>query len=171
VKCFQTDTTSLLATHDHSKKLENVKFTPDSHKSLLPFLRDYNEFIAYWSRVPIQGLVIRYEDLRRSPGVQLAQIVDYLLPEEDLPSSEQMACALQLDTEKEMYPSPKIKPFQDWEKHFDGETFEWIIKETREVWCMFGYDRLLYEQRGYWGPVDCTLMENEERVQIPGNWH
>lgn len=143
-----------------------MRFGKDEQAVLLPHLEDYNEFLKYWAKAPIQGLVIRYEDLRRSPAVHLAQIIDYILPEKDMPSPARIACALQLDTEKEMYPSPKIDPFQDWENHFTRETFDWIIEKTAEQWCTWGYDRLLWEQKGFHGPVNCTNMRHNHRVPI-----
>ena len=156
---------SLVATQNHTAKL-SVKYDNKSHAVLLPFLQDWNEFLNYWDEVPIQGLVIRYEDLRHSTSLHLAQMVEYLLPEEDLPSPEKMACALKLDREKEPYPSPKITPFKNWEQHFTEETFNWIIEQVADNWCKLGYDRLLLETRGMLGPVNCKNLKNNQRVPI-----
>jgi hypothetical protein len=163
---FQANVNSLLGTHDHSKKLSGVKFNSHAHSSLLPHLRDWDEFLNYWAGAPIQGLIVRYEDLRRAPAVHIAEIVEYLLPEKDLPSPNRVACALKLDHEKEMYPSPKIAPFQDWEDHFTEETFNWMIEQVADNWCKWGYDRLLFETRGYMGPVNCTALRFNERIPI-----
>jgi hypothetical protein len=51
-------------------------------------------------------------------------MVNYLLPEEDLPNLERVACAIELDEDKEMYKSRKILPFVGWAEHFDKEVLE-----------------------------------------------
>ena len=58
--------------------------------------------------------------------MQVSKIVNYLLPEEDFPSLERVACATELDEEKEMqsYKSRKISPFEGWAEHFDKEVLE-----------------------------------------------
>jgi hypothetical protein len=74
--------------------------------------------------------------------MQISKMVNYLLLEEDLPSLERVACATELDEEKEMSKSRKISPFEGWAEHFDKEVLEWIITGTKKHWCALGYDRL-----------------------------
>jgi hypothetical protein len=49
--------------------------------------------------------------------MQISKMVNYLLLEEDLPSLERVACATELDEEKEMYNGRKISPFEGWAEH------------------------------------------------------
>jgi hypothetical protein len=154
-----------MSTQSHTGKL-SVKYDSKSHSVILPYLQDWNEFLKYWDEAPIRGLVIRYEDLRHSTALHLAQIVEYLLPEEELPSPAKIACALKLDPEKEPYASPKSSPFENWEKHFTKDTFDWIIEQVADNWCKFGYDRLLLETMGTLGPVSCPARKNNTRVPI-----
>lgn len=63
------------------------------------------EFNQLWHEVPIPVQLVRYEDLRLQPLSLLMNLVQFILPSEELPSMERLSCALELDETHEAYHS------------------------------------------------------------------
>ena len=82
----------------------------------------------------------------------MADLMAFLLPEEDLPPLNRVACAV--EKRPSAYKSRKAPVFDAWDKYED-ETRTWLLREVKDVWCRFGYDQLLREERGTESPVRC----------------
>lgn len=106
---------------------------------------------------------VRYEDLRMNPLASLMGMLAFILPPEELPSLEQVVCALENDPEKvracpenppntntSLSPSPKMSQFQQdpyrsrkspifdaWDK-YEEETRNYFLDLVKEPWCKFG---------------------------------
>lgn len=64
-------------------------------------------------------------------------ILTFLLPTEDLPTLEQVTCALELDSSKDPYQSRKSPVFDAWE-HYEDETRLFVLEKVKPIWCRFG---------------------------------
>jgi hypothetical protein len=95
---------------------------------------------------------IRYEDLRRQPLPILVDLMAFLLPEKDLPSIERVGCAI--EKRPTAYKSRKTPIFDAWDR-YEPSTRDWLLREVKDVWCKFGYDQMLKEERGIESPVRC----------------
>lgn len=58
---------NLMASGDHSQKIETVKFTPRDRPILLDQAKRWRNHALYWDQAPLRTHTIRYEDLRSDP--------------------------------------------------------------------------------------------------------
>jgi hypothetical protein len=104
-------------------------------------------------------LVLRYEDLRQDPLPGLMRLVQWLLPQEEVPSLSDLMCATELDQSKEAYHSDKRPPFESWSR-YTPEARQLIVNITRPFWCRHGYQlmatELLSKDDAASLQVDCT---------------
>lgn len=80
---------------------------------------------------------LRYEDVRINTLNSVMDILSFLLPPEDLPTLEQVTCALDIDTSKDPYASRKSPIFAAWD-HYDDETRAFVLEKAKPIWCKFG---------------------------------
>ena len=80
-------------------------------------------------------------------------LLNFLLPQEHLPSLGQLACVVELNEEAEAYKSRKSNVFSSWDK-FDPAVRQELLEVVRGPWCRFGFDVMLEEALGE-KPVDC----------------
>lgn len=85
----------------------------------------------------------------------MANLMAFLLPERNLPSLDRIACAI--DKRPSAYKSRKSPIFDAWDRYED-ETRDWVLGQVKELWCKFGYDRLLKLERGIDSPIDCKAL-------------
>lgn len=99
---------------------------------------------------------IRYEDLRSQLVPVLAGLMTFLLPPEDLPSLDRLACAIR--SRPTAYKFRRASIFDAWDRYED-ETRDWILGQVKDVWCKFGYDQLLQQETASRSPIDCKASQ------------
>jgi hypothetical protein len=67
-----------MKTHDHAAQLSK-HYTMADAAELLPHTNDWDAFLNYYQAARLKALVLRYEDIRTSPFVQVSKIFNYLL--------------------------------------------------------------------------------------------
>lgn len=107
----------------------------------------------YWAAASLQKHEVRYEDLRSAPISTLMSLLSFLLPQDHLPSLDQLACVIELNEQAEAYKSRKSSVFSAWNQ-FDAGVRQELLEIVRPVWCRFGYDKMLEESLGE-RPIDC----------------
>lgn len=65
------------------------------------FAKKYVLHYQYWRNVPLRKMTIRYEDIRRSPVIQTMAMMEFVLPEDQLPPLEQLSCLNAADESRE----------------------------------------------------------------------
>jgi hypothetical protein len=131
--------------------------------------------LAYWSKVEIAVLQVRHEDsksLSSSSPIPshptrtdaplpvmhnrlstLMSIIAFLLPQEELPSLDDLVCVVEVDEAREAYRSRKAPEFSSWDLYTPELRVE-VIKMLRSGWCRHGYDQLLRARMGRETGVD-----------------
>lgn len=92
-------------TGTHSGRIKGLKQLdkkdPQVRKTLSQYARWWRRHVDYWdNEAQIQIHDVRYEDLKQHGLSSLLGVLNFLLPPEDQPSLEQVACALELDPVK-----------------------------------------------------------------------
>lgn len=105
------------------------------------------EFHDFWHQMTIPHLQLRYEDLRTAPLGLLLNLISFLLPDGQRPDISQVLCALELDKEQEAYASAKRSVFSSWDS-YTPQLRSWVVQNTADQWCRFGYDALLESVHG-----------------------
>lgn len=90
---------------------------------------------------------LRYEDLKAQPVPHMMALLSFLLPEEDLPSLERLACMVEKDPSHEAYKSARRSDFASWEL-WSPELRRDVLQVTKGPFCRHGYDRLLRDRLG-----------------------
>jgi hypothetical protein len=143
---------------------------------IFKFVSTWQSHTDYWSTTPLPTLVclfrqaerqlitaqtLRYEDIAHSPLSVLTGLLRFLLDEQDMPSLDAVACALELRTDLEPYESAKVcrasvepdsltvsqRPlFSSWDQWEPSLRLE-VLQAVRFQWCRFGFDRDLKNTR------------------------
>lgn len=79
-------------THSHEDRVEVGKLGEDDSHMVLLLARRWVEHAQYWDNVPLRSHELRYEDLRENPLPSLMSLLSFLLPADQLPSLEDLAC-------------------------------------------------------------------------------
>lgn len=83
-------------THSHEDRVDIDQLgEADAHEVLL-LARRWVEHAEYWDNVPLRSYELRYEDLRETPLPSLMNLLSFLLPADQLPSLEHLACTYTL---------------------------------------------------------------------------
>ncbi|GAA93841.1 uncharacterized protein L969DRAFT_92244 [Mixia osmundae IAM 14324] len=144
-------------THSHTGRVEDLAPFGDADRvHLARHLNLWSSHEDYWSRVPIQEHLIRYEDLHDHPLPEVMSLLAFLLPKEEMPSLQRISCSTELNAQREAYHSSKNPPFYTWD-NYEPATRSWLINEVKLPWCKYGYEALLRKTRGV-SEIDCNSL-------------
>ncbi|KAK4702538.1 hypothetical protein P7C70_g3685, partial [Phenoliferia sp. Uapishka_3] len=134
---------------DHSGRLNipALGATAQQRADVIHQATIWNNHEKFWRGVNLPSHLVRYEDLLVHRLPTLMSLLVFLLPDEELPSADQVACALELDKSREAYVSRKAPPFASWDLWAPGFRTE-IIKTLKVPWCRNGFQYLLREWKG-----------------------
>jgi len=113
---------------------------------VLQLAREWVLHLAYWTGAPLRTHLLRYEDLRQQPIAHLLGLLSFVLPTEDLPALDAVACVAEPDAAGEAYMSAKGATFASWDKYEPSLRRE-VLELVRAPFCAMGYGRLLNEVR------------------------
>lgn len=116
----------------------------------------------YWSTVPLLTHELRYEDLRATPLPVLMDSLAFILPAEELPTLERLACALELNENAQAYHSAKRSTFAAWDR-YTPELRNEILEITSAAFCRFGYATMAAEEGLHTG-IDCRKLKSNPRA-------
>ncbi|SCZ98367.1 BZ3500_MvSof-1268-A1-R1_Chr3-2g06323 [Microbotryum saponariae] len=133
--------------HNAKTAIEGGKFGELHRKRLLDMAQRWADHSMYWLDVPILTHTMRYEDLKASPIPHMMGLLAFLLPEEDLPSLESLACMVEHDESHEAYHSRRASEFAAWDM-FEPELRMDILLTVKRPFCMFGYEKVLERAKG-----------------------
>lgn len=169
-------------TSSHTGRVHGLERFGSQDSAALAYIGSrWTRHYAYWTgRVNYPVITVRYEDLVDRPFPELMRILSILLPEEELPSLEQIICAVQGDNWKEAYQSRKESAFHAWSR-FDDETRLQYLQLVQEPWCRYGsveqlglldeitdirdrYDQLLTIKTGIQSPILCKSVAAYNRT-------
>ena len=133
-------------------------------------VEDWKRHSDYWLNVPLSRHFLTYEALRDDTQTQLSSLVSYLLPPEDLPSLQQISCAVELHEQGRPYHTARIQHFSSL-KYYDDDLKNEIFASVAPFWCRFGYD-LLYKQVTGEEPIQCkqTPWLTKPPTQLNEGW-
>ncbi|SGY84734.1 BQ5605_C009g05717 [Microbotryum silenes-dioicae] len=133
--------------HNAKTAIEGGKFGEVHGKRMLDMAQRWADHSMYWLDVPILTHTMRYEDLKASPIPHMMGLLAFLLPEEDLPSLESLACMVEHDESNEAYHSRRASEFAAWDM-FEPDLRMEILLTVKRPFCMFGYEKVLERAKG-----------------------
>ncbi|KAI5477180.1 hypothetical protein MNV49_006624 [Pseudohyphozyma bogoriensis] len=155
-------------TLDHSARLDvkNLGSTPSQQEDLMKRAQIWAHHDQYWGSTHLPTHLIRYEDLMNSRLTSLLSLLSFLLPPDELPSLQQVACAMEQDESREAYKSrkaPEFASWNDWDSEYRNKLIRGVLKEG---WCRHGYDVLLRNKLGR----DTGVDDNASNVNVFEPW-
>lgn len=78
--------------HSHENRIELDRLGAEQRVEVLRLAQRWVDHADYWEQVPLQSHEMRYEDLRENPLPKLMGVLSFLLPANQLPSLEHLAC-------------------------------------------------------------------------------
>ena len=106
--------------------------------------------------MPLLTHELRYEDLRATPLPVLMDSLAFILPAEQLPTLERLACTLELNEDAQAYHSAKRSTFAAWDR-YTPELRQEILQITSAAFCRFGYASMA-QQEGLDTGIDCRKL-------------
>lgn len=131
----------------HAAKVANKVFGEEDRQSMQRYFDLWDKHTQYWSSVPVLRHPLRYEDLKAQPVPNMMSLLSFLLPEEDLPGLDKLACMVESDPSHEAYQrKAKTDDFAAWDS-FEPELRSDLLARVRKSFCSLGYDKLLRKTR------------------------
>ncbi|GAA5833709.1 hypothetical protein JCM11251_003210 [Rhodosporidiobolus azoricus] len=132
---------------NHEAKLD-IKIFGEEHRGLLIRMAEsWNHHALYWTEAPLQTHTMRYEDLKARPLPNMMSLLSFLLPDEDLPPLQDVACIAEHRENLQAYHSRRSSDFSNWHK-IEPVLRTDILKAVRRPFCAFGYRNLLLSVHG-----------------------
>ncbi|GAA5895635.1 hypothetical protein JCM8208_005287 [Rhodotorula glutinis] len=133
--------------HEHKVDLPGGKFGDKQRDDVLDLARRWRRHTVYWQQAPILTHTLRYEDLKDQPIPNMMSLLSFLLPNDDLPPLEDIACIAEHHDNLNAYHSRRLSDFAQWDA-FDPALRKEVLDIVRRPFCAFGYDRVLLKARG-----------------------
>ncbi|GAA5982991.1 hypothetical protein JCM11641_006909 [Rhodosporidiobolus odoratus] len=163
---------------NHEAKLNIEKFGNDQYKGAILDLADrWRRHTTYWMQAPVLTHQLRYEDLKAQPIPNTMSLLSFLLPDEDLPPLQDVACIAEHHENLQAYHSRRASDFASWDK-FEPALRTQVLKIVRRPFCVLGYQRVLLNARGddpavqaeMKGFCDHLTMEDDEYDEHTEVW-
>ncbi|GAA5902422.1 hypothetical protein JCM6882_002748 [Rhodosporidiobolus microsporus] len=143
---------------NHEAKVD-VELFGEPHRFALMYYADrWARHTTYWTDAPILTHTLRYENLKAQPIPNMMSLLSFLLPDEDLPPLQDVACIAEHHENLQAYHSRRSSDFATWDK-FDPVLRDDILKVVRRPFCALGYRRVLLNAR----PDDATAQAAMDR--------
>ncbi|SCV74621.1 BQ2448_7650 [Microbotryum intermedium] len=133
--------------HGAKTEIDGGKFGKGHRSRLLDMAQRWADHSMYWLSAPVLTHTMRYEDLKAAPISHMMGLLTFLLPDEDLPSLESLACMVEHDESHEAYHSRRASEFAAWDSFEPELRFE-ILTLVKRPFCMFGYQKVLERAKG-----------------------
>ncbi|GAA5902436.1 hypothetical protein JCM6882_002753 [Rhodosporidiobolus microsporus] len=162
---------------NHEAKLDIDIFGEKHRASILDLAERWRRHSIYWMQAPILTHTLRYEDLKAQPIPNMMSLLSFLLPDEDLPPLQDVACIAEHHENLQAYHSRRTSDFATWDK-FDPVLRDDVLRVVRRPFCAFGYQRILLNARGDDAAVqeamdgfcDNVTMEDAEYDEHAESW-
>jgi hypothetical protein len=150
----------------HAAKIANKVYGEADRTDMLRYIDRWDHHTQYWSAVPLHRHTLRYEDLKAQPVPNMMALLSFVMPEDDLPGLDRLACLGEKDEGHEAYKSRRSGDFSSWDD-FEPELRSELLARVRRSFCANGYDKLLVKARPEAeGEMDgfCDVVEWEGKM-------
>ncbi|GAA6039819.1 hypothetical protein JCM8097_004238 [Rhodosporidiobolus ruineniae] len=162
---------------DHENKLDIDVFDENYRKPILDLAERWRRHTVYWQQAPILTASLRYEDLKAQPIPNMMSLLSFLLPDEDLPPLQDVACIAEHHDSLQPYKSRRRGAFATWSQ-FSPALRADVLRLVRRPFCAFGYQRVLLEalgeqedvQEAMDGFCDEVRMQDDEFDEHAESW-
>ncbi|GJN94068.1 hypothetical protein Rhopal_007132-T1 [Rhodotorula paludigena] len=133
--------------HEAKAELPGDRFGDLQREEILDLARRWRRHSVYWEQAPVLTHTLRYEDLKAQPVPNMMALVSFLLPDEDLPPLEDIACIAEHHENLQAYHSRRSSDFAQWD-NYEPSLRDEVLDIVRRPFCSFGYHRMLLDVRG-----------------------
>jgi len=130
----------------HAAKVADKVFGLADRRDMIRYIDRWDHHTHYWSSVPVHRHTLRYEDLKAQPVPNMMALLAFVMPQDDLPGLDKLACLGEKDDGHEAYHSRRSSDFASWDA-FEPSLRRTLLRRVRTSFCSLGYDKLLVKAR------------------------